>query len=290
MASRIKNRPKVSNWGHGKVDEKNDHFTISFGNPNDEGPSSRPVIAKIGRSGNAIFRVELLTADKTQCAALERDIIFYLNELPKERQITDIDDIWQYQQYHCSTTANLYGDCHWHFNSGLKIISNTKVAAIKNNRLTFLATNLGILLLIVGAFLWPNSQQAASPPHLDIDPIFGLSIVQACIVEFLLAAGFMLYFCYPGLVKKTGARQYLSFMLYSLILAALQILFVGLMLSTDIYSWGLEQHEKAYAPLALIVFFTPTSLLLGSLLFFISKALGLMSNNNDGNNVNIVKE
>ena len=168
---------------------------------------------------------------------------------------------------------------------------NTEIKITAKKRLTFMSTNLAVLLLILGAFTCPHSQQFATLPNLAADPILGLSIVQTSIVEFLLAAGFMLYFCHPSLVKKTGVRQYLSFMLYSLILAAVQIMFVGLMLSTEVYSWGLEQHEKAYAPIALIIFFTPTSLLLGSLLFFISKALGLMSGiNSDVNDVNNIKE
>ncbi len=103
------------NWRYGEVDDDSECFQISFGDPENSDTADRPIIARVGKPRSGLFSVKLLSDKEEHIAALGREIQFYLNQLPNERLITDVIEIWEYQLYHCTTTANFYGKCHWHY-------------------------------------------------------------------------------------------------------------------------------------------------------------------------------
>ena len=71
------------------------------------------MIARVGRPREDKFPVEVLCANEEQRKALQRELRFYLDDLPADRGILSLEEIWDYQRYHCGTHANIYGRCHW---------------------------------------------------------------------------------------------------------------------------------------------------------------------------------
>lgn len=64
------------------------------------------------------FPVEYLTDNPIALKAINQDLGYYLEELPKQRRQcadNDFSVIWQYQQYHCSTATTIYSDVLWRY-------------------------------------------------------------------------------------------------------------------------------------------------------------------------------
>ncbi|MAZ88346.1 MAG: hypothetical protein CL693_11915 [Cellvibrionaceae bacterium] len=87
-------------------------FTIYFKPENDADNDDLPV-AHFGAASNNVFPVEFLTTDTVLRMKLVQQLNYYFGELPSSRRMEDTEQITEYQQYHCTTAANAYGDMHW---------------------------------------------------------------------------------------------------------------------------------------------------------------------------------
>jgi hypothetical protein len=100
-------------WSEGVVDDQGEHIEICHGDIVDMSPDAWAPVARVGKPEHNSFPVQWLVApDSPQ----HRDIV---NDVRKELEFYLVEkcepDPWAYAQYHCSTGANIYSHCHWHF-------------------------------------------------------------------------------------------------------------------------------------------------------------------------------
>lgn len=113
---RVKPERRPWQWQEGPVDRTAEHFEVRYGNARSSWNEWVPV-ALVGRAGKRLANV-LFLIDRADSENLEpvnqviRQLRFYLTEL-RERYP------WNYLQYHCGTTSNLYSSVHWAFSPGL---------------------------------------------------------------------------------------------------------------------------------------------------------------------------
>lgn len=88
----------ISNWRQEPVGEHEEHLVIRYGSIAKNETTTYPIIARVGRPGQHKFPVEVLCDNEEQRKALQRQLGFYLNELPADRGILSLEDIWDYQR------------------------------------------------------------------------------------------------------------------------------------------------------------------------------------------------
>jgi len=106
----------VWKWSEGPVDRQSDHFEIRYGDESNTDPEKWALVALVGRSPDGAFAVEFVVnrADPENAGmikAVEHDLNFYVLEKREPNP-------WNYLQYHCGTTANIYSRVHWSFHPG----------------------------------------------------------------------------------------------------------------------------------------------------------------------------
>jgi hypothetical protein len=94
----------------GAVDQRTEHFRITFGDPNDKTESAL-LVALVGRSDESTFLIDIKIDVGTPSAhdiiqRVEEEVRFYLVEKEEPHP-------WKYAKHHCSTGANLYSTVHW---------------------------------------------------------------------------------------------------------------------------------------------------------------------------------
>lgn len=113
----------IKGWQFGEVSSLQSHFYITFtdidGTTEAEEPNvnGKNIIARICQLEDGSFAVKCLTEDENKKQALISELDYYLVELPKQWTVTECDsrEIKEYLLHHCSTAANVYGQCHWHY-------------------------------------------------------------------------------------------------------------------------------------------------------------------------------
>ena len=108
-----------TNWREGYVDFNESHFALIYGDAFDEDKCM--TLGYIGPPIKGCFCVCFTSTSKEDIEksaaaikAAKAELDFYLYELPCERQL-DASEVWDYQRYHCGTSANIYGKVHWRF-------------------------------------------------------------------------------------------------------------------------------------------------------------------------------
>jgi len=61
------------------------------------------------------FVIKRVCEDKSLFERVCQDLTYYLCDLPAERMNKSAEIIWEYQQYHTSTAANVYSQVHWRY-------------------------------------------------------------------------------------------------------------------------------------------------------------------------------
>lgn len=107
-----------SNWIESTVSCDQDHFLLSFKKHITKDKYIYIPVARIGRwkLTKGQFPVEFIHSNISYVTTVKDNINYYLNELSKLRKAEDnFALIWEYQEYHCSTAANVYSDVRWTF-------------------------------------------------------------------------------------------------------------------------------------------------------------------------------
>ena len=94
----------------GPVSPDDEHMSLSYGSfDTDESPF--PTVARVSPPRNGVITLELLVDgstphDKAIIAAVRREVSWLFVEKGERTP-------WGYAQYHCTTSANIYGSVHW---------------------------------------------------------------------------------------------------------------------------------------------------------------------------------
>jgi len=108
-------------WAEGYVNMNEPYFYLIFGKEFIESQNS--TVVYIGPPLDECFPVSFVTPDSCDSDISEKaraesikELDYFLCKLPAERSL-DATKSWEYQAYHCSTAANVYGSIHWGYES-----------------------------------------------------------------------------------------------------------------------------------------------------------------------------
>ena len=94
----------------GPVSPDDEHMSLSYGSFDTE-ESPFPTVARVSPPRNGVITLELLVNgstphDQAIITAVRREVSWLFVEKGERTP-------WGYAQYHCTTSANIYGSVHW---------------------------------------------------------------------------------------------------------------------------------------------------------------------------------
>ncbi len=104
-------------WHEGPVPHEEEHFELAYWDSQkpDEWDREHPPLALVGMPTANVFPVRLFVEDlpageatTKALDAIRQELDFFLVEKGEQNP-------WAYMQYHCGTSANVYGSVHWRF-------------------------------------------------------------------------------------------------------------------------------------------------------------------------------
>ena len=116
MPDRAENSPTAWRWIEGEVDPSEESIKIVYGSIQDTNRDQWVTVAYIAPPQDHTFKIYfLISASDSAMATFRQEVIceidFYLIEKQEH-------DPWGYAKYHCGSTANMYSNCHWLYNTG----------------------------------------------------------------------------------------------------------------------------------------------------------------------------
>lgn len=105
----VAGRPEWS-WREASVDPRGHHVDIYYGSEDDD-PESWVHVARVGPPRSRVFPVQFVVDPRAvenmaRIQAVAHELDYYLKDVGRP-------DPWSYAQYHCGSTANMYGHVHW---------------------------------------------------------------------------------------------------------------------------------------------------------------------------------
>jgi len=208
-------------WAEGYVNMNEPYFYLIFGKEFIESQNS--TVVYIGPPLDECFPVSFVTPDSCDSDISEKaraesikELDYFLCKLPAERSL-DATKSWEYQAYHCSTAANVYGSIHWGYESHqekesapLKTELVHEPEPSRNRR--FYQDDA------VFAFLGP----------ICILIALGANLLLAVVFSIMGTYGFYRAYCWHKSIQHSGARLVVKFYLagYAILFLLMSFTFV----------------------------------------------------------------